>query len=173
MAYDRGIRVAITGGSVDDSDSEIAYNSLKSRLIVDSRPGSGHLFLDPDMKGGSVKWSFPTKSRREEYLVRIEHGLDFIPRIQASFFVRDAPAAEIGYLNSFNGVLFRAAGFFQEYVAAGADREYVYIRRVAETFETTSFTYESIFQDFLITTKLMIFNNAHGEEPYEKTLELL
>lgn len=164
-----GIQVALTGESID-SDA-LAYDSQMGHLLVDNRPGADKLILLDNLDGGTTAWTSTVSVMDfSEILWSKKHNLDFIPRVQASFYVRDAPASIAHRIGTYNGLFSNSGGAITETLMIHADEENVYIKR---RFQAVIDGFTSVTQDCLFNVKILIFNNPAGDSAYENSFEYI
>jgi len=119
-----GIKFANSGKSVDGSSGDIAYDSSRRTLQVDTTKSPSHIdILDPLAKASPVIVTldaFDTYVYEEQVLFQIEHHLDFVPDYTCYFYVVDSPYPSL--IGSYMIDYYRANAY--EWVRAVTDEKY-------------------------------------------------
>lgn len=162
-----GIIAAQDGQTIND---DLAYDSRKSHLIVDTAPAAKHLGI-LEMKAGDVATTYTFAAGGSRVVERwsIPHGLPFIPRVGVYMFVRDAGPQQASFIGEYSSIISVSSFPIEDvfYYRVDATHLRLMYRFTVRGTPNTTGNHTSMLQDMLLRIKYMIFNNVGSDEPYE------
>lgn len=165
-----GIIAAQDGRTIEDTP--LAYSSEYGHLKVDSRPELERLKIYEGTCGDSAlsarRLNGGPIDTKQQVFYRLEHKLDYIPRVSVYMLIRDAPPVIAGFIGSFAGGFITNAGFpFEETIFFRVDEKYVYLIHRASALMFSDNPYTSLMQTTRIRARIIINSNEVAGEPYE------
>lgn len=163
-----GIIVATDGKTI--RDEPLSYSSNNSHLLVDTSPSKKHLDIF-ETNGGSVltvSTGGSVADVKEFVFHKIDHGLNFIPKVSAKFLIRQGPATLSGFEGLYASYLIYGGVPFSESIFYRVDSKSVHFVHEAFALAGGPVTvHNSIMQDILFRIKYSIYLNEGLDEPYD------